>query len=108
MMYNKAMEDKKMRMERMKGLIVLQNVDNVPNFGRELLDTDKTDWDKHKSLKALIAAHWDDLSLPEQEEICIGIDEGLTEEQLRMLMLRSLSEMAMLRRAFVLENQKSG
>ena len=105
-MYHKAMEDKKMRIERMKGLIVLQNVDNVPNFGTELPDTDKTDWDKHKSLKALIAAHWDDLSLPEQEEICIGIDEGLTEEQLRVLMLRSLSEMAMLRRAFVIENHK--
>lgn len=103
-MYHKAMEDKKLRAERMKGLIVLQNADNVPNFGTEQEGTDKTGWEQYKSLKSLIANHWDDLSLPEQEEICYGIDDGLTEEQLRMLMLSSLPEMEMLRRAFVLES----
>lgn len=109
-MYKKAMEDAEFRKERLEGLIVLQNVDgtNVPNFGTNLKLTDKSGWDKYSTFKSLIAAHWDDLSLPEQEEIGIGIDEGLTEEQLRMLMLLSLSEMAALRQAFTIENRRRG
>lgn len=105
-MYNQAMEDGKFQKERMKGLIVLQNVDgtDVPNFGTNI-STNKSGWDKYSSLKSLLAAHWDDLSLPEQEEICLGIDEGLTEEQLRMIMLCSLTEMANLRQMFVVENR---
>ncbi len=108
-MYNQAMEDAKFQKERMKGLIVLQNVDgtDVPNFGTMNL-TDKSGWDRYASLKSLLAAHWDDLSLPEQEEICLGIDEGLTEEQLRKLMLYPLIEMTKVRQLFVIENRMRG
>lgn len=109
-MYNQAMEDAEFQEERMKGLIVLQNVDgsNVPNFGTQLKITDKSGWERFSTFKSLLAAHWDDLTLPEQEEICIGIDEGLSEDQLRMLMLYSLSEMAKIRQAFVTENRMRG
>lgn len=106
--YNKILEDEKLRKEKMKGLIVLQDVENVPNFGTQQKLTDKTGWERCSTLKSLIAAHWDELSLPEQEEICMGMEEGLTEEQLRMLMLYSLSEMSMLRKAFVEENRQKG
>lgn len=109
-MYNQAMENAKFQEERLKGLIVLQNVDgsNKPNFGTQLKATNKSGWEKYSTFKSLLAAHWDDLSLPEQEEICIAIDEGLNEEQLRMLMLYSISEMAKLRQAFIIENRMRG
>lgn len=107
-MYHKAMEDKKMREERLKGLIVLQNVENVPNFGTQLQLVDKSTWEECDTFKSLLAAHWDDLSLPEQEQICFGIDEGLTEEQLRFLMLRSLKEMQKFRMMFIRENRGIG
>lgn len=107
--YNEAMKDAEFRRERLKGMIVLQDVEgvDVPQ-SRTRIGTDKSKWNKNASLKRLIADHWDDLSLPEQEEICFAMDEGLTEEQLRILMLKPLVEMEILRRAFVLENQGRG
>lgn len=111
-MYKQAMEDAEFRRERLKGLIVLQNVEgaDVPKFGTNtpLLETDKSTWSQIASLQQLMTEHWDDLSAPEQEEMCFGMDEGLTEEQLRRLMLCKLSEMAMWRRVFCLENQGRG
>lgn len=109
-MYNQAMQDAEFRREKLKGLIVLQNVDgtNVPNFGTQPKITDKSGWEQYSTLKSLIAAKWDDLSAPEQEEIYMGIEEGLTEEQLRMLMLCQLVEMAQIRRLFVQENRGKG
>lgn len=107
-MLKSAMDEEKKRMEEMKGLIVLQDVEDssVPNFGTQDLGTDKSTWNKESTLKEILAEHWEELSPPEQEEICIGIDEGLTEEQLRQLLLASLEEMSVLRRAYVLENEK--
>ena len=107
--YKEAMKDAEFRRERLKGLIVLQDVEGhvLPGSETNIL-TDKSSWDKHASLKTLLADHWDDLSAPEQEEFCFGIDDGLTEEQLRRLILCSLVEMSILRRAFVLENQGKG
>ena len=109
-MYNQAMQDAEFRREKLKGLIVLQNVDgaHVPNFGTKPQLTDKTGWERYTTLKSLIAAKWDDLSAPEQEEIYMGIEEGLTEEQLRMLMLCQLVEMARIRQLFVQENRGKG
>ena len=109
-MYNQAMQDAEFRREKLKGLIVLQNVDgtHVPNFGTKPQLTDKTGWERYTTLKSLIAAKWDDLSAPEQEEIYMGIEEGLTEEQLRMLMLCQLVEMARIRQLFVQENRGRG
>ena len=107
-MFKNAINEEKKRMEEIKGLVVLQDVDdsNVPNFGTQDLGTDKSTWNKESTFKELLAEHWEELSPPEQEEICIGIDEGLTEEQLQQLLLASLEEMSILRRAYVLENKK--
>lgn len=108
--YNQAMQDAEFRRERLKGLIVLQNVDgtNVPNFGTKLQLTDKTGWEEYDTLKSLIEAKWDELLEPEREEIYLGIEEGLSEEQLRMLMLCQLVEMAKIRQLFVQENRRKG
>ena len=107
-LYNQAMKDAAFRRERMKGLIVLQNVDgtNVPNFGTKPQLTDKSGWEQYDTLKSLIADKWDELSVPEQEEIYMGIEDGLTEEQLRMLMLCQLVEMSRIRKLFVQENRR--
>lgn len=107
-LYRHAAEEEERRINDMKGLVVLQDMpqselQNVPEFGTP--PTDKSGWDKNSSLKELLAEHWDELTLPEQEEICCGIDEGLTEGQLRHLMLLPLEEMALWRRAYVLENR---
>lgn len=109
-MYNQAMQDAAFRRERIKGLIVLQNVDgvDVPNFGTKPQITDKSGWEQYRTLKALIAEKWDELSLPEQEEIYMGIEDGLTEEQLRMLMCCQLVEMSRIRNLFVQENRGKG
>lgn len=110
-MYHKIMEDEKIRSETLTGLLVLQDVDRV---GLNYLGTDinftinKDGWEQFKTFKALIENHWKDLTVPEQEEICFAMNEGLTEEQLRILMLRPLSEMSSMRRAFVLENKGKG
>lgn len=108
--YNQAMQDAAFRRERLKGLIVLQNVgeENVPNFGTKTQLTDKSGWEQYETLKSLIAAKWDDLSAPEQEEIYMGIEDGLSEEQLRMLMLCQLVEMSKIRQLFVQENRGRG
>lgn len=104
-----AEAEEKRTEELQKGLIVLQDVPqtDVPNFGT-YEEIDKTRWNKEDSLKDLLAAHWDELTAPEQEEICFGIDEGLTEEQLKNLVLLPLVQMAVWRRAYVLENSKRG
>ena len=109
--YSKIMEDEKLRLERLKGLLVLQNVDEfyLSNLeGNTYLGIDKTGWENCKTFKALVENHWEDLTIPEQEEICFAMDEGLTEEQLRILMLKPLIEMSSMRRAFVIENQRKG
>lgn len=105
-MFKDAMKEEERRVEEIKGLVVLQDAESydVPNFGTQNLETDKNTWNKESSLKELLAEHWEELSAPEQEEICMGIDEGLTEEQLRCLLLVSLEEMSIRRRAYVLEN----
>lgn len=105
-LFKSAMEEEKRRIEEIKGLVVLQDVEssNVPNFGTQNLETDKSTWNKESSLKELLIEHWEELSAPEQEEIYLGLDEGLTEEQLQQLLLASLEEMPVRRRAYVLEN----
>lgn len=107
-LFRNAVEEEERRINDMKGLIVLQDVPeseraDVPKFGTQ--ETDKSGWDKNSSLKELLADHWEELSAPEQEEICFAIDDGLTEDQLRHLMLVPLDEMARWRRAYVLENR---
>ncbi len=107
-MFKDAMKEEERRVEEIKGLVVLQDAESydVPNFGTHNLETDKSTWNKGSSLKELLIEHWEELSPPEQEEICLGLDEGLTEEQLQHLLLVSLEEMSVLRRAYVLANEK--
>lgn len=104
-LFRGAMEAEQRRIEDIRGLAVLQDVDekDVPDFGTEA-GTDKSGWKQSGSLKNLLNVHWDDLTELEQEEVCLGIDDGLTEEQLCHLMLLPYDQMAVWRRACVLEN----
>lgn len=103
-LFKKAMEEEEKKIRDIQGLVVLQDVEqtDVPDFGTQ--ETDKSGWNKNGSLKELLSEHWDDLSIPEQEEICMGIDTGLTEEQLCHLILVPLEEMEIWRRAYALGN----
>ena len=102
--YHKAMEDEALRKEKMKGLLVLQHVEDYSALN-DSTSLDKSTWEKYNTFKELLVAHWNDLSLPEQEQIGMAIDDGLTEEQLRMLMLLNLAEMQNMRMAFLRANQ---
>lgn len=104
-LFRGAMEAEQRRIEDIRGLAVLQDAGgkDVPDFGTEE-GTDKSGWKQSKSLKDLLNAHWDDLTELEQEEVCLGIDDGLTEEQLCHLMLLPYDQMAVWRRACALEN----
>lgn len=109
MMFQQAMEDVKFKEESLKGLIVLQNTDgsSVPNFGGVGIkeNIDKTEWRECATFKDLLAAHWKDLSILEQEEISIAIEDGFSEEQLYELMLSPSEDMAKLHRIFRAERQ---
>lgn len=103
-----AMEAEKRNLEDIRGLVVLQDMKeaDVPNFGTQRQEADKSTWNGNASLNRLLADHWEELSLPEQEEFCLAIDAGLTEEQLRHVLFLSLEEMAIWRRAYVVENRR--
>lgn len=105
-LFRQALEAENRKLEEIRGLSVLQDIDHmdVPDFGTEG-SADKSKWDGNSSLKELLAAHWDELSRPEQEEICFGMDEGLTEQQLCQLIIIPLEEMAARRRAYTVSNK---
>lgn len=110
--YQKAIEEEIIQKEKMKSLIVFQNVENNGFFEpfetqEKESEVDKSKWGECKTLKSLMEEHWDDLSYPEQEELSICFDDGLTEEQIRMVMLKPLVEMSNLRRIYNLQNQKN-
>lgn len=95
------------RIEELKGLSVLQEVDGVPEFGtQDTRQTDKSSWEIESSLKSLLDKYWSELPLEEQEEICLALDDGLTEAQICKLMYLSLEEMVTWHRAFKLQNAK--
>lgn len=104
-LFKQAMEEEQKKINDIQGLVVLQDVEkaDVQNFGTKQVD--KTVWDKNSSLKELLCEHWEELSLPEQEEICLGLDAGLSEEQLCHLFFVPLEEMETWRRAYVLQNK---
>lgn len=103
-LYKESLEEIQQSKEKWKGLAVLQDTDmNKPDFGT--LKTEKTGWENSGSLQRLLIAHWEELSVPEQEEFYRGIDDGLTQEQLFQLMLQPLSSMPAWRRAYALENR---
>ncbi len=106
--YNKIQADKEERKNAMRGLIVMQNrndVEEVLNPEESL--TDKTGWDKYTDLATLLREHWNDMSAPEQEQISLAFSDDLTEEQILMLAIQEVSKMAMLRQIYVRENMGS-
>lgn len=99
-LYKQALENEKVQLEKLKGLSVLQGMNSfVPNFG-----TNKSAWESGLSLKELLNRYWEALTLEEQEEICIALDDGLTEEQVSSMLYMSLDEMVAAHRAYMLAN----
>ena len=106
--YNEAIEQECIKKEEMKQLIVYQELSDASKTilgNQEDKKTNKAGWEDYKSLKELMEAHWTDLSVYEQEIISMAFDDGLTEEQLRMVMLKPLEEMSNWIRVYNFENQ---
>lgn len=104
-MFRDAVEAERKKMEDIRGLSVLQ--DSPEEAISQLYapeEVDKSTWNQDATITELLADHWDDLSAPEQEEICAGLGEGLTEEQLKILMLLPLEQMPVRRRAYAMAN----
>lgn len=106
-LFKECMEQEKYARENLKNLAVLQEMEAFDTKDFEKQAPDKTTWDKNASLKELLAWHWDQLSVPEQEEICFALDDGLTEEQIKCVLLLPLEQMAPYRRAYRMMNQAS-
>lgn len=109
-LYKDALEAGKWNPEQLRGLTVLQDVEMdtaelEDKFLQQPKLPDKSSWDHQATLQQLLAAHWDDLTAPEQEEICFALDDGLTEDQLRDILLLPLAEMAVRHRAYMMQNQ---
>lgn len=106
-MYQEALKTAKKRAEDIKGLSVLQEVseNDVPNFGT--LHTNKSSWNKDATFKEMLAEHWEELSQPEQEEICIALEKGFSEEQLKEIMLLDVEDMEIRIRAYRMERQNT-
>jgi len=106
LIYEEAIKQELIQKEQMKSLIVYQELSNdLETVSMENDMSDKAGWEVHKDLKTLMEAHWDDLSIPEQELMSIAFDDGLTEEQLRIIMLKPIMEMSNWIRIYNFENQ---
>ena len=107
-MFQDALKAAEKKAEDIKGLSVLQDVPetDVPNFGTQ--QTDKSSWNKDTSFKEMLAEHWEELSQPKQEEICIALEEGFSEEQMKEIMLLSIEDMEIRIRAYRMERQNAG
>lgn len=111
--YQKAMEDERLHQESLKGLFVMQNVelmkDTVGITGKpEMLCTDKSLWDDKADLKTLLALHYNEMTAKEQEIINCAFAENFTEEQIKTIMLATLSDMMMWINLFREQNMKRG
>lgn len=108
-MYREALAHVEERKEKLKGLYVLQDVDSeyVPESDtNKPEEPDKSNWNPNVSFQQFLRDHWDELTVLEQEQIYIAMDEGLTEDQLKILMMRKFPEMQTWIRAFRLENER--
>lgn len=101
--YKAALEKENQQIQKLKGLAVLQDVEDVPNFGT-ISEQDKSVWDNNGTLAEVLAKYWDDMTVEEQEEFCLAMDDGLTEEQLRNLVVMQLEEMIQYHRACLIMN----
>lgn len=83
--FMQTIEAEKRKMEDLKGLSVLQDVDGgeiiLPKPVEE--KSDKTGWNMDCSLRKILSEHWNDLSQIEQEEICIDLASDLNETQIK-------------------------
>lgn len=104
-MFRAAVEAERKKLEDIRGLSVLQDSpeEAILQFYAPK-EADKSTWNQDATITELLADHWDELSAPEQEEICAGLGEGLTEEQLKILMLLPLDQMPVRRRAYAVAN----
>lgn len=104
--YRNALEQEKQELKNLKGLAVLQDVEDVPDFGT-VPETDKSAWDNNGTLAELLSRYWDDMTLAEQEEFALAMDEELTEEQLKHLMILPLEQMVQYHRAYLIMNKET-
>ena len=106
-MFQEALKSAEKKAEDIKGLSVLQEVQgmDVPNFGTQLAN--KSSWNKEVSFKEMLAEHWEELSQPEKEEICIALEEGFSEEQMKEIMLLDIEDMEIRIRAYRMERQNT-
>ena len=102
-LYQKALEAERLEKKRIRGLSVLQDIP-FPESGTQER-TDKSEWDKGKSLAELLGEHWEELSRDEQDEIAAALDDGLTEEQIKELLFLEPEEMATWHRAYMVTNR---
>ena len=107
-MFKQALETEKKHMEDINGLAVLQDAEEDAQAYLVGARVNKATWDKEAPLKELLAWHWDELTKPEQEEVCLGLSDGLTEEQLKELLLTTVDAMDARRRAYALQNTAKG
>lgn len=103
--YKNALKRESQEIQKLKGLAVLQDVENVPNFGT-MPEPDKFAWNDKGTLAELLSRYWDSMAPAEQEEFCLAMDEGLNEEQLKHLMLLPLEQMVQYHRACMIMNKE--
>ena len=105
--FMQTIEAEKRKMEDLKGLSVLQDVDGgeiiLPKPVEE--KSDKTGWNMDCSLREILSEHWNDLSQMEQEEICIDLASDLNETQIKEILRLPVDEMEVRRRAYILMNK---
>ena len=105
--FMQTIEAEKRKMEDLKGLSVLQDVDGgeiiLPKPVEE--KSDKTGWNMDCSLREILSEHWNDLSQIEQEEICIDLASDLNETQIKEILRLPVDEMEVRRRAYILMNK---
>lgn len=105
--FMQTIEAEKRKMEDLKGLSVLQDVDGEEIIFPKLVEekSDKTGWNMDCSLREILAEHWNDLSQIEQEEICIDLASDLNETQIKEILRLPVDEMEVRRRAYILMNK---
>ena len=105
--FMQTIEAEKRKMEDLKGLSVLQDVDGgeiiLPKPVEE--KSDKTGWNMDCPLRKILSEHWNDLSQIEQEEICIDLASDLNETQIKEILRLPVNEMEVRRRAYILMNK---
>lgn len=101
--YRRALEKEQKKAEELKGLLVLQDLSDVPDFGTKRVD--KSGWNHQLTFKQLFDEYFDQLPIEEQEEVLFAIDEGFSESQLKKIFFADLEDMSTWRRTFILERK---